>query len=657
MADFDYSGYDFSQPGATANAAYDRLISLGVPAQSAAGAVGSLMGESGKGLNTKALNRGDGADGSDSIGMGQWNQDRATALMNQGQRMGLSWTAPQVQIEHIANELTGTHKHVLNALKNGPDDVANGANIWTSKYEVAGTPHMDRRIQNGMDFAQQIAGRGPADPVTTGGTVDPWSPEGKAMNPPTVKLPVPALSPQFQQGQLNPAQSATVGPDGSVSLAPNRMLVGSNELQARGPMAGNTFPQPGMPAPNNITNPTFNGSSGIGQDFDAAFGAAQPGQMRGGRFSTDPVPPQVRPTPAYPDPNYTPTPRLGALSPTAADAAGRPAGALSPSFWSGQDGNGNGGGILGMGNMSDFGKRLERMAGWLNPQGAQGMAAAAGAQNGDRNAATNEMTAKNNVDISQRGMKLKEAPTPNTFDSANGKFRIKETTNPLTGEVMRTREAIPEDEQDAVKAAFKPSATVEKMLQQDEDQSQKNLAVINDARDFRQMIRDGKVDMSLLGQTAANLQVLANRGDEKADNALKLQAFIQSAANNQLRGEKGVQTDSDAKRIMGEILAGNAKYSNKAIYDWMGTHMEKVRDDINYRSRRAQTAISRYGKGYDPDGYMAQDWQNRSTQAQSAYDNDRAAPAYTGAAAAPGPAAPGHIDPVVAAYRKRMGLN
>ncbi len=61
----------------TALQVYQQLLTLGVAPGTAAGAVGSLMGESGKGLNTAALNRGDGADGSDSIGMGQWNQSRA----------------------------------------------------------------------------------------------------------------------------------------------------------------------------------------------------------------------------------------------------------------------------------------------------------------------------------------------------------------------------------------------------------------------------------------------------------------------------------------------------------------------------------------------------------------------------------------------------
>lgn len=659
MADFDYSKYDFSQPGATANAAYDRLIALGVPRNTAAGAVGSLMGESGTKLNTQALNQGDAADGTDSIGFGQWNQDRAVSLMDRAQRMGTTWHDPRAQIEHMAGELTGTHKRVLNALLTSPDDVATGNDIWTSKYEVANpaTAHMDRRLQHGLSFAQQMAARAPAgtpDPETTGAPADPWSAQGREMNPSTAKLPVPALSPQFQQGQVNPGQSATVGPDGTVSLAPNRMLVGSNELQARGPQVANVVPRlPGETQnPQNVTNPALVGSAGAGGAFGEAFGQ-NPGPTPNPRFSTDPRTMPVPPTSTAPTPNLNPaypSPQGRAPVPSVADPNGeaRPGGALSPSFWSDASGN-----MLGIGNFSDIGKRLEKVGGWLAPQAAQGMAAASGAQTSAKNAETNEMTAKNNAQIQNRSMALKEAPTPNAFNSDNGKFRIIESVDPRTGQITRTRQAIPEDEQDAAKSTFKPSATVEKMLAQDEDQSQKNLSILNDAKDYRQMIRDNKVDMSLLGQTESTLRTMAGQGDEKALNALKLRGFIQQAANNQLRSEKGVQTDSDAKRIMDEILSGSSKYSNKAIYDWMGKHMEQVRDDIQYRSRRAATAIKRYGPGYDPDNYMTDDWNKRSTGAQSAFDADRAAPAYTGSA--PAASAPGHIDPVLAAYKRRMG--
>ncbi len=100
-----------SEINRTAVLVYQQLLSLGVAPGTAAGAVGSLMGESGKGLNTAAINRGDGSDGSDSIGMGQWNQSRATALKSTAAGMGTPWTDARAQLRISATNYrvaTGT---------------------------------------------------------------------------------------------------------------------------------------------------------------------------------------------------------------------------------------------------------------------------------------------------------------------------------------------------------------------------------------------------------------------------------------------------------------------------------------------------------------------------------------------------------------------
>ncbi|WP_426313465.1 phage tail tip lysozyme [Methylobacterium fujisawaense] len=147
----------------TALQVYQQLLTLGVAPGTAAGAVGSLMGESGKGLNTAALNRGDGADGSDSIGMGQWNQSRATALRRTAEQMGTSWTDSRAQVAHIGNELQGSHKHVLKALLAAGDDVGAGNDIWTRQYEVPADAGTQSRIRlsHGVNFARQIGAATP----------------------------------------------------------------------------------------------------------------------------------------------------------------------------------------------------------------------------------------------------------------------------------------------------------------------------------------------------------------------------------------------------------------------------------------------------------------------------------------------------------------
>ncbi|MGY6283607.1 phage tail tip lysozyme [Methylorubrum extorquens] len=142
---------------------YNKFLELGVAPGTAAGAVGSMIGESGEKLNPAAINPKDGRDGSDSIGMGQWNQGRATALRRTAEQMGTSWTDPRAQIAHVGNELQGSHRHVLKALLAAGDDVRAGNDIWTKQYEVptnAGAVAR-ARLGDGIRFAGQIGAMSP----------------------------------------------------------------------------------------------------------------------------------------------------------------------------------------------------------------------------------------------------------------------------------------------------------------------------------------------------------------------------------------------------------------------------------------------------------------------------------------------------------------
>ena len=142
---------------------YNKFLELGVAPGTAAGAVGSMIGESGEKLNPAAINPKDGRDGSDSIGMGQWNQGRATALRRTAEQMGTSWTDPRAQIAHVGNELQGSHRHVLKALLAAGDDVRAGNDIWTKQYEVpANAGAVARaRLGDGIRFAGQIGAMSP----------------------------------------------------------------------------------------------------------------------------------------------------------------------------------------------------------------------------------------------------------------------------------------------------------------------------------------------------------------------------------------------------------------------------------------------------------------------------------------------------------------
>mgnify|MGYP001607140379 CR=1 FL=1 len=96
-----------SPPQDNARAAFDYFVSQGLAPHQAAGIVGNLQGESGQGLNTGAVNRGDGRDGSDSIGIGQWNSTRAQALKDYAASKGVPWNDLNTQLEFLHSELRG----------------------------------------------------------------------------------------------------------------------------------------------------------------------------------------------------------------------------------------------------------------------------------------------------------------------------------------------------------------------------------------------------------------------------------------------------------------------------------------------------------------------------------------------------------------------
>jgi hypothetical protein len=68
----------------------------------AAGIVGNLMQEST--FNTGARNKGDGSDGSDSVGIGQWNGERARNLKAFG---GDNYTNLDTQLDFVMHEMNG----------------------------------------------------------------------------------------------------------------------------------------------------------------------------------------------------------------------------------------------------------------------------------------------------------------------------------------------------------------------------------------------------------------------------------------------------------------------------------------------------------------------------------------------------------------------
>lgn len=110
------------------NAAVDYFVKKGLSPVAAAAFVGRLSHESG-GMNTTALNPGDGQDGSDSIGLGQWNSARAKALKTFASSRNSAPDDFQTQLDFAWSELSTTERKSLDMLQTAktPEDAARGA--------------------------------------------------------------------------------------------------------------------------------------------------------------------------------------------------------------------------------------------------------------------------------------------------------------------------------------------------------------------------------------------------------------------------------------------------------------------------------------------------------------------------------------------------
>lgn len=147
-----------NDPLSRARYIHSALVKMGVPPGTAAGAVASLAGES-RGFDPRARNPGDGADGSDSIGFAQWNGPRSQALHALAKAKGADPYQFETQVNHMTNELIGSHSQVLEALK-AKDDPRYGADIWTRKYEIPANADVEaqKRYQNNQQLISALTG-------------------------------------------------------------------------------------------------------------------------------------------------------------------------------------------------------------------------------------------------------------------------------------------------------------------------------------------------------------------------------------------------------------------------------------------------------------------------------------------------------------------
>ena len=201
-----------NEPSAPDNArvAFDYYVSQGLSPVQAAGIVGNLQGESGQGLNPNAINRGDGRDGSDSVGVGQWNSTRAQALRDFAAAKGANWNDLNTQLEFLHTELKGPEKAAYSKLMAAqtPEE-AGQAMLAFERPKDWNKPgaHPERGQYAAKVFAAYGGGQ-PAAPVgPPGGLLAQPAQPGMplAITPPTAGLFAPPQQPQQPQQQAQAA--------------------------------------------------------------------------------------------------------------------------------------------------------------------------------------------------------------------------------------------------------------------------------------------------------------------------------------------------------------------------------------------------------------------------------------------------------------------
>lgn len=157
-----------------------------------AGFIGGLQQESYHDLRSTAVSKGDAADGTDSMGMAQWNSSRLAGLKSFAKDRGTDPTDAQTQADFAVHELSTTHAKVGAALK-AATTVEQAAQAAVGFEVPAGYSAKDptnmskvsgyqNRLNNANNIAAQLAGKTDNSLGTTAATTNYRDPTVNAVN-------------------------------------------------------------------------------------------------------------------------------------------------------------------------------------------------------------------------------------------------------------------------------------------------------------------------------------------------------------------------------------------------------------------------------------------------------------------------------------------
>lgn len=160
---------DFTGPSAgEAKSDFDFFRSQGLPSVAAAAVLGVLSWESGggeAGINPNGRNPGDGSDGSDSIGAGQWNAERADALKAFAAERGKPWNDKGVQLQFVMHELKTSEPEAYRRLMTAQtvEQAVEAMNYyerpqgWRNGGDPTAVIHWNERVERAKHFAGAVA--------------------------------------------------------------------------------------------------------------------------------------------------------------------------------------------------------------------------------------------------------------------------------------------------------------------------------------------------------------------------------------------------------------------------------------------------------------------------------------------------------------------
>lgn len=265
--------------GSNSMTMYKALTDLGVKPEVAAGAVGSMMGESGRHLNPAAYNPND--RGKPSGGALQWRDDRLRGLYSFAGTTDIRQIPIETQAKWMQQELQGKENGALQSLLKG-NTVADGARAWTYNFERPQDKPGEtaRRTPMGEQFWSSIQN----------GSVPDTTPRSRNRDAGNARSPVQLAANTTTMNDASPARAPQ--PDaGATPTTPGGATTPVATSSATTPATTGVTPNPGADAPLPPRRPDDIGSGAplpprrpddLGQTAQPAAPATQQAQQEDG---------------------------------------------------------------------------------------------------------------------------------------------------------------------------------------------------------------------------------------------------------------------------------------------------------------------------------------------------------------------------------------